>query len=151
MSNPLSPDSRNSSILPPGMGTPRGVLGMSVEDIALPSPGDLEKGSASSSSSPSSGPRTVTKRTWYGRKYTVTVYPTSDDGPEERPIMLYAPIYNGLAVGLSVFFIGNGISVLLIEWQLDQNFVRFALCAVIPLLLAVSMVGAILSLRSSIL
>lgn len=50
--------------------------------------------------------RTVTKRTWYGRKYTMEV--TEIDGvdieslgPEKRPAMLYAPVYNGLCMGLS--------------------------------------------------
>lgn len=50
--------------------------------------------------------RTVTKRTWYGRKYTIEV--TEIDGvdveslgPEKRPSMLYAPVYNGLCMGLA--------------------------------------------------
>ena len=35
----------------------------------------------------------------------------SEDGkPEPRPIRLFAPIYGGLGAGLSVFFIGSGIS-----------------------------------------
>jgi hypothetical protein len=29
---------------------------------------------------------------------------------EERPTQLYAPIYNGLAAGMALLFIGNGIS-----------------------------------------
>ena len=34
---------------------------------------------------------------------------------------------------------GNGVNTLLIEWQLDNDFTRFALCAIIPLLFAVSL------------
>ena len=117
-------------------GTPRGVHGMSVEDLTA----DLEKAD-SSSSSPSTGVRTKVKRTWYGRKTTVIIEEPPDGQPSPRPIMLYAPIYNGLAFGLSLFFIGNGINVLLIEWQLDRDFTRFALCAVIPLLFCVSLVS----------
>lgn len=48
----------------------------------------------------------VSGRTWYGRKKAVPVSPSSLDleesGPEVRPAMLYAPIYNGLAAGLSI-------------------------------------------------
>lgn len=51
--------------------------------------------------------RTVAKRTWYGKKYTVEI--TEIDGvdveslgPEKRPALLYAPIYNGLAMGLAM-------------------------------------------------
>lgn len=51
--------------------------------------------------------RTVTKRRWYGKKYTIEV--TEIDGvdveslgPEKRPALLYAPVYNGLAMGLAM-------------------------------------------------
>lgn len=51
--------------------------------------------------------RTVTKRKWYGKKYTIEV--TEIDGvdveslgPEKRPALLYAPVYNGLAMGLAM-------------------------------------------------
>ena len=43
-----------------------------------------------------------TKRTWYGKKKTVVVPDLEQGLPEQRPIMLYAPIYNGLAFGMSV-------------------------------------------------
>jgi hypothetical protein len=42
--------------------------------------------------------KTKTKRTWYGRKRTIVVDPNE---PEERPARLFAPLYNGLAAGLS--------------------------------------------------
>ena len=138
----FGPGSRTNSILPPPPplavpGTPRGVHGMSVEALAT----DLEKAEPlSSSSSSEAGTRTRTTRTWYGRKRMVVVEKRAEGEPEERPVVLYAPVYNGLAFGLSIFFIGNGVNVLLIEWRLDGNFIRFALCAVIPLLFAVSLV-----------
>jgi hypothetical protein len=86
------------------------------------------------------------KRTWYGRKIllnpTTAGYPDveSANAPEKRPAKLYAPLYNGLAAGLSFVFIGNGIRILLSEVLLDQNWVRFALCSLLPLLFAVSLV-----------
>lgn len=40
-----------------------------------------------------------TKRTWYGKKYTVKIDP---DAPIPRPTVLYACVYNGLAAGLSL-------------------------------------------------
>lgn len=44
-------------------------------------------------------PKTKTKRTWYGKKYTVDVDPNA---PIPRPTVLYACVYNGLAAGLSL-------------------------------------------------
>ena len=94
-------------------GTPRGifvgsggVLGMSAEDLAL---GD-EKEAANVKDAT---PRTKTKRTWWGGKKTVQVSPSEaastvdtyadvEGGPESRRPMLLAPIYNGLAAGLSI-------------------------------------------------
>ncbi len=129
----LGAGSRYSSGLPPP-GTPRGVHGMSVDDLV----DDLEKADPTVTEG---GLTTKTKRTWYGRKKTVVVEELPEGTPEPRPAMLYAPVYNGLAIALSIFFIGNGINVLLIEWQLDNDFTRFAICAVIPLLFAVSLVS----------
>lgn len=39
------------------------------------------------------------KRTWYGKRYTVSVDP---DAPTPRPTVLYACVYNGLAAALSL-------------------------------------------------
>lgn len=85
-------------------------------------------------------PRTKTKRTWYGRKRTIVIDPTV---PEERPARYFAPLYNGLAAGLSFLFIGNGVKILIREWLLDGDFTRFALCALIPLLFSVSLFFAL--------
>ena len=93
----------NSSLLPPP-GTPRGVHGMSVEELAL----DMEKDAELEEKDL---PKTKTKRTWWGGKKTVTVerqpstlstYRDVEAGPEARRTMLLAPIYNGLAAGLSI-------------------------------------------------
>ncbi|KAI0684990.1 glycosyl transferase family group 2-domain-containing protein [Cytidiella melzeri] len=132
------------SLIPPG--TPRGVHGMSLEDIR----GDLEKAELNDLKGPSTSRddqgrlvRTKVVRTWYGKKKTISI-PVEDEEslegiPEKRPAMVIAPITNGLAFGLSVFFVGNGISTILVEWQLDGNFTRFALLAFLPLLFAVSL------------
>ncbi|TFK91890.1 hypothetical protein K466DRAFT_595689 [Polyporus arcularius HHB13444] len=125
-------------------GTPRGifvgsggVLGMSAEELALEKDVPAEK-----------GPVTKTKRTWWGGKKTVVVseessavdsYADVEAGPEPRRPMLLAPIYNGLAAGLSLFFIANGVNTLLIETMLDGTFIRFALCVLLPLLYCVSL------------
>jgi len=54
--------------------------------------------------------RTV-KRRWYGKRVVVEEqqFPNAEDssaelgyGPEKRPAMLYAPLYNGIAAGLSL-------------------------------------------------
>ncbi|KAI0339326.1 hypothetical protein BDW22DRAFT_620375 [Trametopsis cervina] len=137
------------SLLPPGAGTPRGVHGMSLEDLRGES--DLEKLGGDDLSPGAHSPRdeqgrrlrTKTTRTWYGRKKTVVI-PVEDDEelagvPEKRPAMLLAPITNGLAFGLSIFFLGNGINTLLVEWQLDGGFMRFILLVTVPLLFAVSL------------
>ncbi|KAI0827193.1 glycosyl transferase family group 2-domain-containing protein [Trametes gibbosa] len=126
---------RRSSALPAAPGTP-GDLALGDEKEAAG-----VKGSAARS-------RTKTKRTWYGGKKTVVVseaastvdtYADVEAGAERRRPMLLAPIYNGLAAGLSIFFIGNGVNILLQEVELDGNYIRFALCAVIPLFFCVSL------------
>ncbi|KAI5985428.1 hypothetical protein EDC04DRAFT_2913758 [Pisolithus marmoratus] len=53
--------------------------------------------------------------------------------------MLFTSIYNGLATGLAIVFMGNGIKVLMQEWWLDGQFVHFTLVALIPLLFMVSL------------
>ncbi|TBU27325.1 glycosyl transferase family group 2-domain-containing protein [Dichomitus squalens] len=149
---------RRNSVLPgtPGRGTPvpgtprgvfvgsGGVLGMSAEDLALDSLKEKEPAE----------PETVTKtkRTWWGGKKTVTIerqpsalaaYRDVEAGSEARRTVLLAPIYNGLAAGLSMFFIGNGINILLEEVQLDGNFIRLALAVLLPLLFCVSLFFAL--------
>ncbi|TFK63653.1 hypothetical protein BDN72DRAFT_307822 [Pluteus cervinus] len=71
---------------------------------------------------------------------------TSDSDPEKgvdprkaRPIRLFAPLYNGLGLGLAIFFIVSGINMLLQESRLDPNYMRFALIGSTPFLLCVAM------------
>ena len=40
-------------------------------------------------------------------------------------------------------FIGNGLKTILSEWQLDNNYERFALCALMPFLYSVSLFFAL--------
>ncbi|TFK51375.1 hypothetical protein OE88DRAFT_1629543 [Heliocybe sulcata] len=62
---------------------------------------------------------------------------------EPRPIRLFAPIYNGLGVALSMFFIGSGISMLISEWIQDNSYTRFALLVTSPFVFCVSLFFAL--------
>lgn len=62
-----------------------------TDTFLTPPPGDLENGALVV--------KKKTKRTWYGKKYTVDVDP---EAPVPRPTVLYACVYNGLAAGLSL-------------------------------------------------
>ncbi|KAI0707462.1 glycosyl transferase family group 2-domain-containing protein [Cerioporus squamosus] len=86
---------------------------------------------------------TVKKKRFFGLgSYFVTdkgdVEKTAD-GPSPRPIRLLAPIYNGLGVAMSLFFIGSGVSVLIEEALLDGSYTRFALLVTTPFLFCVSL------------
>ncbi|EKM60565.1 uncharacterized protein PHACADRAFT_110066 [Phanerochaete carnosa HHB-10118-sp] len=63
----------------------------------------------------------------------------SAEGPSSRPMRMFAPVYGGFAVALALFFIGSGISVLIVESTLDENFTRFALLVTSPFLFCVSL------------
>ncbi|KAI0631811.1 glycosyl transferase family group 2-domain-containing protein [Trametes polyzona] len=65
------------------------------------------------------------------------------DGPSTRPIRLFAPVYNGLGVAMSLFFIGSGVAILVEESLLDGNYTRFALLATAPFLFCVSLFFAL--------
>ncbi|KAH9923868.1 glycosyl transferase family group 2-domain-containing protein [Fomitopsis serialis] len=144
--NSLYRSGRSSSQLPPAPGTPgvpgtpRGMGRMSL----LMGKDDIEKGAGVEETVV----KTKTIRTWYGKKKTIIIEGPDmselDNAlPQKRPALLYAPIYNGLAAGLSVYFIGNGFKTLLAEWRLDNNFVRFALVATMPFLYCVSLFFAL--------
>ncbi|EMD33023.1 hypothetical protein CERSUDRAFT_77061 [Gelatoporia subvermispora B] len=112
----LSQGVRRGSMLPatPGTpGTPRGMGRLSMELSAE----DLEK--APGMVDEKDAVKTKTKRTWWGGKKTTVVEnhygDEEDNGPEPRPALLLVPIYNGLAAGLSIFFIANGVDILLKE------------------------------------
>ncbi|KAI6037886.1 hypothetical protein EDC04DRAFT_2897053 [Pisolithus marmoratus] len=53
--------------------------------------------------------------------------------------MLFISIYNGLATGLAIVFMGNGVKFLMQEWQLDRQFIHFTLIMLNPLLFVVSL------------
>ncbi|EEB90420.1 hypothetical protein MPER_11376, partial [Moniliophthora perniciosa FA553] len=103
--------------------------------------GDPEKAlSDSVTTTTTSGPRTKTKRTWWGKKVTVTI---DDSTPPKRKTALYAPVYNGLAAAMAAVFMGNGVKILLWEWYLDNMFMRFALLVTLPFLYCVSLFFAL--------
>lgn len=56
-----------------------------------------------------------------------------------RQMRLFAPVYSGLAAAMSIYFMGNGVSIILQEWRLDEDYKRFALLAAAPFLLCVSL------------
>ncbi|EIM84964.1 uncharacterized protein STEHIDRAFT_140454 [Stereum hirsutum FP-91666 SS1] len=104
-----------------------------VEPIIAPAP---------QPGAPSSTPKS-NGFSWFGWK--IRDKATAETDPEKgalsntRPMRLFAPFYGGLACALSIFFIGSGLSVLLQEWRLDDNFNRFALMATAPFLFCVSL------------
>ncbi|TFK47355.1 hypothetical protein OE88DRAFT_1636588 [Heliocybe sulcata] len=116
---------------PPRFSTIGSKLGLGIAGSST-SLADPEKGVSTAEL-----PTTQVKRTWYGRKRVVQV------DPNQRPVRILAPIYNGLAAGLSLFFMGNGVSILLQEMLLDGTYIRFALCALLPLLFCVSLFFAL--------
>ncbi|KAF8260587.1 glycosyl transferase family group 2-domain-containing protein [Lactarius quietus] len=60
-------------------------------------------------------------------------------GANARPTRYFAPVYGGLGLALSTFFIGSGANILLQEWRLTHDYTRFALMATAPLLFCVSL------------
>ncbi|KAI0288324.1 glycosyl transferase family group 2-domain-containing protein [Russula brevipes] len=106
---------------------------------------DVEKALAQAASEPRVV-RTL-KRRWYGKRVIVEEkrFSSAQDeaeleyGPEKRQVMLYAPLYNGIAAGLSIIFVGNGVKTLLVEWRQDGKFTHFVLCVLLPLLFCVSL------------
>ncbi|KAF9788281.1 glycosyl transferase family group 2-domain-containing protein [Thelephora terrestris] len=101
-----------------------------TDTVTTPRSGDPEKAFLET--------ETKTKRTWYGKRYTVDVG-VDPNAPIPRPTVLYACVYNGLAAGLSLFFVCHGVGSLLKSWLLDGNYLRFALGAAIPALWCISL------------
>lgn len=60
-------------------------------------------------------------------------------GPSARPTRYFGPVYGGLGLALSTFFIGSGASILLQEFRLTNDYTRFALLATAPFLFCVSL------------
>ncbi|KAI0327882.1 hypothetical protein GY45DRAFT_1372836 [Cubamyces sp. BRFM 1775] len=65
------------------------------------------------------------------------------EGPSPRPVRLFAPVYNGLGIAMSIFFIGSGIAVMIEEILLDGDYTRLALLATAPFLFCVSLFFAL--------
>ncbi|KAH8105321.1 glycosyl transferase family group 2-domain-containing protein [Cristinia sonorae] len=60
------------------------------------------------------------------------------DSPSSRPMRLFAPVYGGLAVALSIYFIGTGVNIMIQEVVLDGSYIRLALLVTAPFLFCVS-------------
>ncbi|KAH9023007.1 glycosyl transferase family group 2-domain-containing protein [Lactarius hengduanensis] len=60
-------------------------------------------------------------------------------GANARPAKYFGPVYSGLGLALSTFFMASGISTLLQEYRLTGTFTRFALLTTSPFLFSVSL------------
>ncbi|KAF9234330.1 glycosyl transferase family group 2-domain-containing protein [Melanogaster broomeanus] len=126
----------SSSMPPTPPSAPASVSGRSHSHLGTPP--SQEKPVESDSPSPT--PQQF-KRTWYGRKVPMppSEIEKGNQEPLKRTTMLYAPIYNGLAAGLAIVFMGNGIKIVLQEFELDQNYMHFVLLAIVPLIFSISL------------
>ncbi|KIJ60764.1 hypothetical protein HYDPIDRAFT_98170 [Hydnomerulius pinastri MD-312] len=133
---PLLPSSTFSST----PSAPGSVSGHSHSHLGVSRALEKPADSSSNESSPSPVPQKF-KRTWYGRKVPMSIseIEKGNQEPLQRSTMLYAPIYNGLAAGLAIVFMGNGVQVILQEFELDQDYMHFVLLVLIPLLFSVSL------------
>ncbi|KAF5373657.1 hypothetical protein D9758_000695 [Tetrapyrgos nigripes] len=123
--------SRNSNLPPPPSTYPPG-------SVAAASETERENAQRLAQGLPVA--KTVTKRTWYGKKYTETVFESDDQlTPKPRKAALYAPVYNGLAAALALLFLGNGVRTLLREFLIGGDPIRFVLAATLPFLYCVSL------------
>ncbi|KAH9979496.1 glycosyl transferase family group 2-domain-containing protein [Lactifluus volemus] len=70
-------------------------------------------------------------------------------GASSRPTRYFAPVYGGLGLALSTLtrnlsvFIASGISILLQEWRLTEDYIRFSLLGTAPFLFCVSLVSSL--------
>jgi cellulose synthase/poly-beta-1,6-N-acetylglucosamine synthase-like glycosyltransferase len=60
-------------------------------------------------------------------------------GASARPTRYFAPVYGGLGLALSTYFIASGANILFQEFQLTGEYIRFSLLATAPLLFCVSL------------
>ncbi|KAG6333925.1 hypothetical protein ID866_5165 [Astraeus odoratus] len=133
---------RNRPFVSPAQSTPPSAPGsVSGHSHAHLADAQLSEKSPTSAPSPAQPREQKSRRTWYGRRVSISEGGDVEKGVKRthRSTVLFAPVYNGLAAGLAVVFMGNGIKVLLQEWRLDGDFTHFALVALIPLLFAVSL------------
>ncbi|KAH9975273.1 glycosyl transferase family group 2-domain-containing protein [Lactifluus volemus] len=111
-------------------------LSTALSDTRLPSDGALMTPARASNA-----PQVVrtTRRRWYGKR-VIEEKQHLDPGdepelgfmPERRPAVLLAPLYNGMAAGLS-------LKTLLVEWRQDGKYSHFILCVCLPFLFCVSL------------
>lgn len=83
--------------------------------------------------------RANVRKSWFGWRTEKKGHDIEADKPASRPTRLFAPVYNGLGAGLCLYFMGNGVSMLLREYWVDGNPIRFALAATVPFLFCVSL------------
>jgi len=98
-----------------------------------------------------------TKKSFFGWKTEKKGKDIEADKPAQRPTKLFAPIYNGIGAGvclcesLSPYYrslsnhstpdlAGDGVQMLLIEYFMDKDPIRFALIVTLPFLFCVSLV-----------
>ncbi|KAL0953496.1 hypothetical protein HGRIS_004724 [Hohenbuehelia grisea] len=56
-----------------------------------------------------------------------------------RPIRLFGPVYDGIAVAFAIYFVGTGVRTLLAEYKLDRDATRFVLLLAAPFFFFVSL------------
>ncbi|KAJ6449984.1 glycosyl transferase family group 2-domain-containing protein [Mycena sanguinolenta] len=66
-----------------------------------------------------------------------------DSGRVARPIRLFAPFYNGLGAGLSLFFVISTLLTQLAKWRYDGEYTSFAVIFTAPYLFCVSLFFAL--------
>ncbi|KAJ3724459.1 glycosyl transferase family group 2-domain-containing protein [Lentinula raphanica] len=79
---------------------------------------------------------------------TNTSDPEKGSTPQPRPTRLFAPFYGGFGAGLSIYFIGSGLSILMQEYRLDNDWKRFLLLVTVPFLYCVSLFFALQAMSS---
>ncbi|KAG8792494.1 hypothetical protein FRC17_008591, partial [Serendipita sp. 399] len=79
------------------------------------------------------------KKSWFGWKTEKAGHDIEAGKPARRPTRLLAPIYNGIGAGLCLYFMGNGVGMLLREYWIDHDPMRFALVVTVPFLFCVSL------------
>ncbi|KIM58284.1 hypothetical protein SCLCIDRAFT_1191561 [Scleroderma citrinum Foug A] len=85
-------------------------------------------------------PEVSYKRTWFGHKIPISIQDEEKAiKAAPRPTMLFAPAYKLQWPGLAVIFMGNATKIVSQEWRLDRNYTHFALLALVPFLLSVSL------------
>ncbi|GJE95303.1 glycosyl transferase family group 2-domain-containing protein [Phanerochaete sordida] len=104
-------------------------------------PGALAKEKGAKADGKRAGDRKKSRFCRFGLGYFVSTKEDVEkaaEAPSRRPTRLIAPFYCGIAVALAIYFVGSGISILIVESVLDGSFIRFALLVTAPLLYCIS-------------